>query len=445
MTELKGDTMNEETACRSCGRTTTKPNGRWSRAIRHGEPIGWTCGQCPQFGEPILRKVTGAGVRFKVTFQLGHSATGKRRTETKTFLSLKEARDHVTERGAVVRKERNRGSLPVDRTAVTVAQVCDAWLLAKGDDPDVRPNTLETYRHNVKPIRRLLGDRKVQRLSTSEVIKFVKVLPKAGGSKGQGLGKHSTRATIAVLKGVLDHAVSDGLIVVNPARDPKVKLPKINSAESVDELERWTAAEMVKFTKFADDKEHAVGWRLIALGLRREEVLGLKWDAVDLDAGTIRIKRSRVKVSRSTDARGWVVGEVKTHGSKHNASLRTVHPDEASPGTMRMLRELKMAALDKRGFVVVDRAGEPVQPDTFSNQFSAMCRAAQVPVIHVHSTRHTIAYLLHEAGLPPVRAAAFLGHSLDAYLGIYLFARSDDVTVAGQVLGDVLRSATLAS
>lgn len=269
-------------------------------------------------------------------------------------------------------------------------------------------------------------------------------MPKEGGRHGQGLGKHASRATIAALKGVLDHAVSEGLIVLNPARGPKVRLPKIETSTG-HELERWTAPEHVRFTATADDDKHGVAWRLIALGLRREEVLGLQWDAVDLKAGTILIKRSRVKVSRSTDARGWVVGEVKTHGSKHNASLRTIHPDDVLPGTVKMLKALKLAAADKRGFVVVDAAGEPVQPDTFSSMFTAICRDAGAPEINVHSTRHTIAYLLHEADVPPVRAAAYLGHTLDVYLNIYLFARADDVTVTGQALGEVLRVAASAS
>lgn len=47
--------------------------------------------------------------------------------------------------------------------------------------------------------------------------------------------------------------------------------------------------------------------------------------------------------------------------------------------------------------------------------------------------------------MPPVRAAADLGHTLDAYLNVYLFARADDVTVTGQALGEVPRVAASAS
>jgi len=50
-----------------------------------------------------------------------------------------------------------------------------------------------------------------------------------------------------------------------------------------------------------------------------------------------------------------------------------------------------------------------------------------VPTIHLHDTRHTIAHLQHDAGVPPVRTAAFLGHTLAVHLSVYLFAREEDV------------------
>lgn len=65
----------------------------------------------------------------------------------------------------------------------------------------------------------------------------------------------------------------------------------------------------------------------------------------------------------------------------------------------------------------------------------------KVPVIKAHSTRHTAAYLLHAAGVPAVRASAYLGHELRVHLSTYLFAREGDVDSAGVALGQVLANA----
>jgi integrase len=91
--------------------------------------------------------------------------------------------------------------------------------------------------------------------------------------------------------------------------------------------------------------------------------------------------------------------------------------------------------------VVVDAYSEPVEPSWFSRRFAALQRAAGVPVIKAHSTRHTVAYLMHDNGVPAVRAAAWLGHQLAVHLSVYLFAREGGVDAAGVPLGRALADA----
>ena len=117
---------------------------------------------------------------------------------------------------------------------------------------------------------------------------------------------------------------------------------------------------------------------------------------------------------------------------------------------MKALRRLKVASVvnpdeNPGGLVVVDALGVPVLPRTFTERFQALARDAGVPMIRLHSTRHTVAYLLHDAGVPPVKAAAFLGHTLGVHLSVYLFAREEDVDLAGTALGQVLAKAAAES
>jgi len=131
---------------------------------------------------------------------------------------------------------------------------------------------------------------------------------------------------------------------------------------------------------------------------------------------------------------------------KSRASRRTIRPDDVQPGTMGMLKRLRLASVpSEHGLVVVDRLARPVVPRTFSDRFAALAAESGVPVIHLHSTRHTVAYLLHDAGVPPVRAAAFLGHTLAVHLSVYLFARETDVDTAAVSLDEVLTRAAAGS
>lgn len=73
--------------------------------------IGHTCPACPKHDEPIRRTVNGAGIRFRVTLDIGADKSGKRRQETRVFATLAESRAHVDSRGAEVRKARRGGAV----------------------------------------------------------------------------------------------------------------------------------------------------------------------------------------------------------------------------------------------------------------------------------------------------------------------------------------------
>ena len=127
------------------------------------------------------------------------------------------------------------------------------------------------------------------------------------------------------------------IVPENVARS--VKAPKSQDPERV-ELERWTAEELLAFVAHVDSSPWAGAWRLVAAGLRRSEVLGLAWDAVDFDKGTIEVRQSRVTVGRGT-----VIGEPKSRESR-----RTISTDDVLPGTMSALRRQKVASTPRRRF-----------------------------------------------------------------------------------------------
>ena len=160
----------------------------------------------------------------------------------------------------------------------------------------------------------------------------------------------------------------------------------------------------------ADQDEWAAAWRLTLCGLRRSEVMGLRWDAVDLDRGEIVVQAGRVLLDGHRTA---------TEGPKSSASHRTVPVEAMHPGTVALLRTLKARQASDRlvlgagyaetGYVLVDPLGAPIRPEAYSDRFAVLSHLAGVPKVRLHSVRNTVATIMHGAGQAPADAAALLG------------------------------------
>ena len=94
------------------------------------------------------------------------------------------------------------------------------------------------------------------------------------------------------------------------------------------------------------------------------------------------------------------------------------------------------------GLVVVDALGHGVGPQWYSDRFAAVCRQAGLPVIRLHSLRHSLAFWLHSVGVSPADAAGLLGHTVDVHLSTYLpHSGASGITAAARALGQAARVA----
>lgn len=162
----------------------------------------------------------------------------------------------------------------------------------------------------------------------------------------------------------------------------------------------------------------------------------MQWKAVDLSNGEVKVQAGRVLLDRARTA---------TDDPKSSASRRTVRVEEAQSGTVALLRSLRVrqaadrlvlgAGYKETGYVLVDPLGEPVKPYTYSDHFEALCHKAGVPVVQLHSVRHTLALIMHRAGIPPVDAAAFLGHTVAVHLARYVPLTERGARAAASGLG----------
>lgn len=384
----------------------------------------------PRPDEPIRLIENKAGVKYRAVLTTGRHPDGRRRQETTTHDTLSDAREWVSETRLAVRRGTHMA-----RDRSTVADVLTAWEESRRD---VRPITLNTYRSVLRPVRARLGAMKVQDVRRSDVDTFVSWLITEGGKAGKGVSHRTVVLTIGTLRQAFSYAVAEGMIPASPVEG--VKAPR-RRAEDERTVTVWTADQLAAFIAQADQHDWAALWRLTAAGLRRSEVCGLRWDAVDLDAGAVAVRQGRVVYS----------GTVATDDPKSRASRRVVPVESMHAGTVTLLRSLSAqqardrlaagSAWQNSGYVLVDALGAPAHPDAYSEAFRAVCVAAGVPTIRLHDVRHSLATLLHSGGTAPAHAASLLGHGIPVHLATYVTPTQDGVNAAGAALAGVLAQA----
>lgn len=320
----------------------------------------------------------------------------------------------------------------VASSGTTLAELADAYFLTRRD---LREVTVQGYRQALAGVLAVHGTERVQTITEPEVQRWVDAWKTTGGVRGRGLAHRSIVLSLQALSLVLGYGVKTKVLSVNPAQG--VKAPRKTAADRKVKI-IWTPAQMRQFLDVSDQDEYASGWRLVCSGLRRSEVLGVRWQDVDLETGIVSIRQGRVKTG--------VKKAVVTDDPKSAASKRDVEVEAIHPGTMMMFRALKTRQAADRlalggwetDLVVVNEAGEPIHPDTFGTRFRALCKKAGVPVISMHNTRHTIASLLHGDGVAPATAAELLGHEVGTHLTYYVKPIEGAKSAAAARLGGLL-------
>ncbi|AZG43593.1 site-specific integrase [Gordonia insulae] len=435
--------------------------------------------------EPITRRTAKNGAA-SYTFQVdvGSKPDGGRLRQRFTYRTMAEARREYRR----IATEVAAGTYVV-RHAVTVSEFLTGWLDGRRD---IRPVTLAGYRQALKPVIDRLGGIQLQQLSKSHVddlvawrtesgrvparrlseraaqilafvaehadgVSYVQVEAEFGANAGKFLdrlreGGHldrpargryiavevddaeqpagvSARTVVTMLvqlSAALDDAMAQGLVARNVAR--LVERPKIASRE----MATWTREQAAQFRRHVESDRLYALWLLTLCGLRRSEVLGLRWDAIDFDAGTVAIVSGRVIVP----------GQGTVEGAPKSARSRRVLP---VPGdVIAALRSFKAAQAAERlvigpdwrdtGLVAVNGDGSRIRPETYSGEFVRQAKAACVPMIRLHDVRHTAATMMLDSGNTLSATAKWLGHDPGMTLRVYGHVYDDALESAGASL-----------
>lgn len=212
-----------------------------------------------------------------------------------------------------------------------------------------------------------------------------------------------------VIRGALEDAARRGLVSRNVAL--VAHAPRLRSIPKVEQ-KSWTAEELQAFLRAAaGHRLFAALWVSAFTGMRRNELLGLRWDDFDDKAATISINRGLVAVPY----------ELHETRGKTPRSRRRIDLDPTTVAVLTAWREWqrteqRAAAIDTAGWMFTDGRGEPIHPHAISQAFERIARRAAVPVIRLHDVRHTHGTLLSlKAGVPVKVVSERLGHSSPAF------------------------------
>ena len=161
----------------------------------------------------------------------------------------------------------------------------------------------------------------------------------------------------------------------------------------------WTKEDLKRFLGIIKGDRYEFFYTLyITYGLRRGEAIALTWKDIDFETGVIHITKNYCKQFKSLE-----ITTPKTKSSIRDLPLMD--------NVLELLNNLRSDRLDLSGFIIADKDGNPIVPDSVSRHFDYLVRKNNLPKVVLHSLRHFAATGLKDAGVPLKDTAVILGHS----------------------------------
>lgn len=288
------------------------------------------------------------------------------------------------------------GGIPVPTRSAKLADWLPYWL-ENVVKPRRKRTTYAKYETHVRLyLVPMLGTKRLESLSVADVRRF---LAQVERKTTAATAKESHR----VLRTALTAACREELVMRNVAT--LVEPPSVEARD----LSPWSLDETLDFLSAArTDPLYAAFVLAIALGFRRGEVVGLRWENVDLERREIRVRTQRQRV-------GGEVYEDDPKGRRRKQTLPLpaicVAPLRWQRLRQTAMREKAGAAWEETGYVFTTRTGRPIEPRNLYRSFTRVARSAGLRVIRLHDARHGCATLLTAAGVAPRVVMEILGHS----------------------------------
>lgn len=366
---------------------------------------------------------------WAIVLDIRDPETGARRRKWHSFKGTKRGAQKECAR-LVTEME---GGSYAEPTKTTVGQFLETWLghVKAQVTPKTHQRYTELVRKNIVPS---LGAIRLTSLRPPQLATFYAKALVSGRVDGKG---GLSPATVLYMHRIIKHALKDAVrwdtLVKNPADAidaPKVERPKMSTYDMPE-----TAALL----------DAARGTRLfvpimlgVLCGLRRGEIVALRWRNVDLDGKQIavvesaeqtkagvRIKPPKSGRSRAVAITGYVVDELRAHHVKQAGEFE------------------KLGLKQGDAFVYTREDGEPIQPGSLTGMWNVLVAEADLPKRRFHDLRHAHATHMLASGVHPKVASERLGHSkvgitLDLYSHVLPGMQEDAVTLLDGALQKAL-------
>lgn len=331
--------------------------------------------------------------KYYVNFDFGINEDGKQIKKTKTFEKISEARKALKEHEA----NKTKGLLVMPKQT-TLLEWLNYWI-----DEVVKPNRAQTTVYGYKNIienhiEPELGNTPLQQLKPQQVQRYYTKL-----MNEKGLSSNTVRKHHDMLRTALQLAVKQDVLLKNTM--DKVEAPKVKQTD----INFYSPENLKTLMEAVEGDRLEVVVKLAGyLGLRREEICGLKWDNVDLEKQIIIIK------SVLTMAGGTKI----TKETKNSSSERVISiPDEVVTVLEKVKeqqdkdKEFFKGEYIKSGYVVAWENGKEYRPNYISELFTKFINDHGLPKVTLHGLRHTFATIANSLDVSAFEIGKALGHS----------------------------------
>ncbi len=353
-------------------------------------------------GSIYPHKRNGKKVGYRGAYVV-HTAAGPRRR----YVSGK-TRQEVADKLAEALSNRNKG-LVFDDDGITVGEYLDRWL---------RDAVRGTVRESTYSRDAYLVANHAQPALGRLRLKHLKAIDLQGLYRDRldaGLSPSTVQKLHHVLHKALAQAVRWDMIARNPADAVKPPSPTAKQMRPLSAEESRRLLEAAR-----GDRLEALYVLALHTGMRRGELLALRWEDADLDAATVRVRRTLTRVE---NGRRLAFGEPKTKKSRRTVGL-TLRAAEAlkSHRASQAEERLRIGSLyEDQGLIFAGRGGGPINPSNLRQRsFGPLLERTGLPKISFHDLRHTCASLLFQRNVHPKLVQELLGHAsvaitLDTY------------------------------
>ena len=322
---------------------------------------------------------------------------------------------------------KTQAGVPLAVEPWTVERYAGYWL-EKVVAPRLRPATVSSYRETLRlHIVPVLGRARLRSLTPAQVRSLL------ADRASSGLGPRSVQIIHGTLRTMLAEAVREELVERNVAA--VVRAPSVPHVE----VHPWSPQEAAVFLRSTEsDRLYALFAVGVALGLRKGELLALRWGDVDFESGVLHVRRN---VQRLPE--GLVFGPPKSSRSRRSVPLPAT-----SVRVLRAHRAQQAAEILTLGpewedsdLVFASTVGTVVEPRNLNRFFDQLMVKAGVRRIRFHDLRHTCASMLLAQGVPARVVMDVLGHSqlamtTDLYSHVMPTALAEAAKAMDRALGE---------